>query len=84
MNAVKHSGASKIDIELVRNGQKLTLAVSDDGSGFPEKLPEAAWPWLAFDGARRVIDWRQTCHHTQPRGRHALVTCKLNRLQSAN
>ena len=35
MNAVKHAGANKIEIELVRNGQKLALAVSDDGRGFP-------------------------------------------------
>src|SRR5438445_1202973 len=40
MNAVKHAGASRIDIELARNGQKLTLAVSDDGCGFPQKIPE--------------------------------------------
>src|SRR4029077_1111997 len=40
MNAVKHASANRIDIELAQNGQKLTLTVSDDGRGFPEKLPE--------------------------------------------
>src|SRR5438270_807705 len=40
INAVKHSGASKIDIELMRNGQKLILTVSDDGRGFPQDLPQ--------------------------------------------
>ncbi len=39
-NAVKHAQATRIDIELARRGQRLTLAVSDDGKGFPEKLPE--------------------------------------------
>jgi signal transduction histidine kinase len=39
-NAVKHAHPSKIDIELARKGQRLTLAVLDDGTGFPEKLPE--------------------------------------------
>ena len=39
-NAVKHAHPSKINIELARKGQRLTLAVSDDGQGFPEKLPE--------------------------------------------
>ena len=39
-NAVKHAHATRIDIELARKGQRLTLAVSDDGKGFPEKLPE--------------------------------------------
>ncbi len=39
-NAVKHAQPHKIDIELKQKGQRLTLAVSDDGSGFPAKLPE--------------------------------------------
>jgi signal transduction histidine kinase len=39
-NAAKHAHPSKIDIELARKGQRLTLAVSDDGKGFPERLPE--------------------------------------------
>jgi signal transduction histidine kinase len=39
-NAAKHAHPSKIDIELARKGQRLTLAVFDDGTGFPEKLPE--------------------------------------------
>src|SRR5262249_57136029 len=40
MNAVKHAGASKIDIELARRGKRLTLMVSDDGRGFPEEIPD--------------------------------------------
>jgi signal transduction histidine kinase len=39
-NAVKHAQPHRIDIELVQKGPRLTLAVSDDGQGFPEKLPE--------------------------------------------
>ncbi|HJT46097.1 MAG TPA: sensor histidine kinase [Chthoniobacterales bacterium] len=39
-NAVKHAHPKNINIELARNGQRLTLAVSDDGAGFPDKLPE--------------------------------------------
>ena len=38
-NAVKHAHPNKIDIELAQKGQRLTLAVFDDGKGFPEKLP---------------------------------------------
>src|SRR5262249_56649109 len=38
MNAVKHADASKIDIELARRGKRLTLMVSDDGSGLPEEI----------------------------------------------
>lgn len=83
MNAVKHAGASKIDIELARNGQRLTLAVSDDGSGFPEKLPEPPGLGLrlmahgaSLIGGKLAI--------TRNRGGGTRVTCKLNRLQSAD
>jgi signal transduction histidine kinase len=40
MNAVKHAGARKIDIHLLKRGHKLDLTIADDGVGFPEKLPE--------------------------------------------
>ena len=83
MNAVKHAGASKIDIELARNGQRLTLAVSDDGSGFPEKLPEPPGLGLrlmahgaSLIGGKLAI--------TRNRDGGTLVTCKLNSLQSAD
>ena len=83
MNAVKHAGASKIDIELARNGQKLTLAVSDDGRGFPQKIPEPPGLGLrlmahgaSLIGGKLAI--------TPNRDGGTLVTCKLNRLQSAN
>jgi signal transduction histidine kinase len=39
-NAIKHAEPSKIDIDLMRNGRKLTLSISDDGRGFPARLPE--------------------------------------------
>jgi signal transduction histidine kinase len=80
MNAVKHAGANKIDIELARNGQKLTLAVSDDGCGFPEKLPEPPGLGLrlmahgaSLIGGKLAI--------TRNRDGGTLVTCKLNRTQ---
>ena len=38
-NAAKHADANKIDIDLEQKGRWLTLAVSDDGDGFPDKLP---------------------------------------------
>jgi signal transduction histidine kinase len=83
MNAVRHAGASKIDIELVRNGQKLTLAVSDDGRGFPQKIPEPRGLGLrlmthgaALIGGKLAV--------TRSRDGGTLVTCKLNTLQSAD
>jgi signal transduction histidine kinase len=83
MNAVKHSGASKIDIELAQNGQKLTLAVSDDGRGFPAKLPEPPGLGLrlmthgaSLIGGKLAI--------TRNRDGGTIVTCKLNKPQSTN
>jgi two-component system CheB/CheR fusion protein len=39
MNAIKHASADRIDIRLEKNGGSLTLSVSDDGVGLPEKIP---------------------------------------------
>lgn len=36
-NAVKHSGAKEINLQLVQNGRYVTLTVSDDGCGYNEK-----------------------------------------------
>ena len=82
MNAVKHAGASKIDIELARNGQKLTLAVSDDGVGFPQKLPEPPGLGLRLmaHGAS-LIGGKLSVAKNHNGG--TLVTCKLNTPESA-
>lgn len=39
MNAIKHAEAHKIDIQLRSKGRRLELSVTDDGIGFPTKLP---------------------------------------------
>ena len=36
-NAVIHSGAKKINLQLIQDDRRLTLTVSDDGCGFNEK-----------------------------------------------
>ena len=83
MNAVKHAGASRIDIELARNGQKLTLAVSDDGCGFPQKIPEPPGLGLRLmtHGAS-LIGGKLAITRNQDGG--TLVTCNLNAIQSAD
>jgi signal transduction histidine kinase len=83
MNAVKHAGASKIDIELVRNGQKLTLAVSDDGHGFPEKLPEPPGLGLRLMAHGASLIGGKLAIARNRRG-GTLVTCKLNKPQAAD
>src|SRR6266849_7020764 len=80
MNAVKHAGAHKIDIELARNGHKLTLAVSDDGRGFPQKIPEPPGLGLRLmaHGAS-LIGGKLAITRNQDGG--TLVTCNLNAIQ---
>jgi signal transduction histidine kinase len=83
LNAVKHAGASKIDIELARNGEKLTLVVSDDGRGFPEKLPEPPGLGLRLmtHGAS-LIGGKLAVGRNRDGG--TVVTCKLNTPQPAD
>lgn len=82
MNAVKHAGASKIDIGLARNGQKLTLAIADNGEGFPTKIPEPPGLGLRLmaHGAS-LIGGQLSVIRNHEGG--TLVTCKLNASRSA-
>jgi signal transduction histidine kinase len=79
MNAVKHANASKIDIDLARNGQKLTLAISDDGCGFPQKIPDPPGLGLRLmaHGAS-LIGGKLSVTRNREGG--TIVTCKLNTL----
>ena len=80
INAVKHASANRIDIELAQNGQKLTLVVSDDGRGFPEKLPEPPGLGLRLmaHGAS-LIGGKLAIARKRDGG--TLVICKLNKPQ---
>jgi signal transduction histidine kinase len=40
-NAAKHAGAQQIDIGVTMDGSELTLAIQDDGIGFPDKLSDS-------------------------------------------
>lgn len=76
MNAVKHASPTKIDIALARNGRKLTLAVADDGRGFPQRLPEP--PGLGLRLMRHgasLIGGKLDIANSPAGG--TLVTCKL-------
>jgi signal transduction histidine kinase len=76
-NSIKHAGPRRIDIRLVVNGPELTLTITDDGIGFPEKLPQPEGLGLrlmrhgaALAGA--TFDVRRN----GPNG--TIATCKLN------
>lgn len=83
MNAVKHAGANKIDIDLERNGRALILMVRDDGCGFPQKLPEPPGLGLRLmaHGASLIGGKLSVTRH---RDGGTLVTCKLNTMQLAH
>jgi signal transduction histidine kinase len=76
-NAAKHAHANKIDIELAQKGQRLTLAVCDDGDGFPEKLPEPPGLGLRLmaHGAA-LIGGKFSVQRNRNGG--TIVTCKLS------
>ena len=76
-NAAKHAHPNKIDIELAQKGQRLTLAVSDDGKGFPEKLPEPPGLGLRLmaHGAA-LIGGKFSVQRNRNGG--TVVICKLN------
>ena len=76
-NAVKHANANRIDIELARKGQRLTLAVSDDGKGFPEKRPEPPCLGLRLMAHGAVlIGGKFSVQRNRSGG--TIVICKLN------
>ena len=76
-NAAKHAHANKIDIELAQKGQRLTLAVSDDGDGFPQQLPEPPGLGLRLmaHGAA-LIGGKFSVQRNRSGG--TVVTCKLS------
>lgn len=76
-NAVKHAQATRIDIELERKGQRLTLEVSDNGKGFPEKLPNPPGLGLRLmaHGAA-LVGGKFSVQRNRDGG--TVVTCKLN------
>lgn len=46
-NAVRHAGAARIELSLLRVGDRLELEVTDDGGGFPGPVEEHAGTGLA-------------------------------------
>src|SRR5262249_2422255 len=40
-NAAKHAAAENIDIRVTVNGSELALAITDNGVGIPDKLPDS-------------------------------------------
>src|SRR6266536_565103 len=76
-NSIKHAAAQRITIQLAMNRCALSLAISDDGIGFPDRLPrsEGLGLQLMRHGASLAgasLDVRRNGQ------RGTIVTCKLN------
>jgi signal transduction histidine kinase len=80
-NSVKHAAAQRITIRLGMSPSELSLAISDDGIGFPDRLPrsEGLGLQLMQHGASLAGASFDVRRNGQ---RGTLITCKLN-LQDA-
>jgi signal transduction histidine kinase len=76
MNAIKHADAQRIDIRLNKSAASLTLSVSDDGIGLPERLPqlEGLGMRLMSHGAALIGAEFQARRNPQ---RGTIVTCRV-------
>ncbi len=57
-NALKHSGATRLDIELIRNEDDLTLRVRDDGAGFTSPATSRGLGLRSMEQRARLIGGR--------------------------
>ena len=72
-NAVRHSGASRIELELEVGSRRLTLRVSDDGTGLPPRRAKAP----EYGGCASGHSWSAdactsgpSTDHDRPAGHH--------------
>jgi signal transduction histidine kinase len=77
MNSAKHAAAGRIAIRLAMDGSELTLSITDDGIGFPDKLPSPQGLGLRLmrHGAALIggsFDIRRNG------GKGTIATCKLS------
>jgi signal transduction histidine kinase len=55
-NAIKHSGARRIDIEVRFGAESTDLVVSDDGHGFAQPAADASGEHFGLRGIRERVD----------------------------
>jgi signal transduction histidine kinase len=76
-NSIKHAGAQQIVIRLAMNRSELSLAISDDGIGFPDRLPRSEG--LGLQLMRHGASLAGASFDVRRNGQHGtIVTCKLN------
>ncbi|HEU0210077.1 MAG TPA: sensor histidine kinase [Candidatus Udaeobacter sp.] len=83
MNSIKHASAQRITIRLTMGLSELSLTISDDGIGFPEKLPasEGLGLRLMRHGASLAGASFDVRRNSQ---RGTIVTCRLNLHDESN
>jgi two-component system sensor kinase FixL len=83
MNSIKHAAAQRITIRLTMGLSELSLTISDDGIGFPEKLPgsEGLGLRLMRHGASLAGASFDVRRNSQ---RGTIVTCRLNLQDETN
>jgi two-component system, LuxR family, sensor kinase FixL len=76
-NSVKHATAQRITIRLGMSPTELLLAISDDGIGFPDRLPRSEG--LGLQLMRHGASLAGASFDVRRNGRRGtVVTCKLN------
>ena len=76
-NSVKHAAAQRITIRLGMSSSELLLAISDDGVGFPDRLPRSEGLGLRL--MRHGASLAGASFDVRRNGqRGTLITCKLN------
>jgi signal transduction histidine kinase len=76
-NSMKHAAAQRITIRLAMSPSELSLAISDDGIGFPDRLPRSEG--LGLQLMRHGASLAGASFDVRRNGqRGTIVTCKLN------
>jgi signal transduction histidine kinase len=76
-NSIKHAAAQQITIRLTMSPSELYLAISDDGIGFPDRLPRSEG--LGLQLMRHGASLAGASFDVRRNGqRGTIVTCKLN------
>jgi len=81
-NSVKHAAARRITIRLIMNSSELSLGISDDGIGFPDRLPRSEGLGLRL--MRHGASLAGASFDVRRNGQSGtIVTCKLNLQEGA-
>lgn len=81
-NAMRHAGASRVELSLLRLGDNVVLEVTDDGRGFPGAVEEHVGTGLAGMTDRAVlVDGTVTISSTPGRGTTVRLVLPVRRME---